>query len=100
MEDNAGNKDHLGDLGLKLAVVLPNDESASKNAARLLQRDGRATLLRKFTTAGAKRSIADTIFNDLPAVERVAAVGSGRATLAGLDICDPKALDLDTPVEG
>jgi hypothetical protein len=76
LEDNAGNKDHFEDLGFKLAVVLPNDESASKNAARLLQRDGRATLLRKITTAGAKevRSIADTIFNDLPADERVTAL--------------------------
>lgn len=67
----------LAELADKLSVSLPGNESPSKKAmGMLLQRDSRATRLRRLITATPTEveEIADQVFDDLPAEKRGSAL--------------------------
>lgn len=63
----------LAALASKLGVSLPSNEDPSKAVGRLLQRDGRATALRRLITGNPAevQEIADQVFEDLPEEKRV-----------------------------
>lgn len=85
----------IGKMAVKLGVTILHGEPPSKTAGRILQRDARATDLRRFVTtnpAEVKR-VADRIFSDLPEHQRVSAL-SHLVTLL-LEATDPVA---ETPL--
>ncbi len=66
----------LGELATKLGVSLPANEDLPKTVGLLLQRDSRATRLRRLITGNPAevQEIANQVFEDLPEKERVSAL--------------------------
>jgi ATP-dependent helicase YprA (DUF1998 family) len=76
---NGEDRVHVEELGSKLGAPLPSDEPVARRVGRLLQRDSRAERLRRLITIGAEElpsvaSVADNVFDDLPAEARVSAL--------------------------
>ena len=88
-EETAGRLSELAD---KLSVSLPGNEGPSKKTmGMLLQRDSRATRLRRLITANPSEveEIADQVFDDLPSEKRTSALSELVELL--LQARDPKS---------
>ncbi len=75
-EENTEVRSRLTGLATKLGLSLPNNEDPPKIVGRLLQRDSRATALRRLITGNPTevQVIADQIFGDLPQEKRASAL--------------------------
>ena len=69
-------RSRVTELAIKLGVPFPGNEDLPKTVGRLLQRDSRATGLRRLITGNPAevREIAAQVFDDLPDEKRVAAL--------------------------
>lgn len=71
-------KKSVTELAIKLGVPLPRDEDLPKTVGELLQRDSRATRLRRLITGkpAEVQKIAAQTFDDLPEAKRISALSN------------------------
>lgn len=74
----APNRTEVAEVATKVSVSLPADDELEKTAGRILERDRRATTLRRLITGNPTEvgKIADQVFEDLPEGERVPALAN------------------------
>jgi hypothetical protein len=75
-EKNKEVGNRVAELAVRLSVPLVDNEGLPKTVGRLLQRDSRATGLRRLITSNPAEvsKIADRVFDDLPNGQRVSAL--------------------------